>query len=619
MEEELHKTQNSYILKDPSYKNVKSHLKNLTYNTKEFLLNIERYLMLNAGIKNSLVFLSRHIENALRLDKKDQVLYIKANHIFSVFKNANRMQDIDYINKESYLLHSASKDPKTQKFIAEFNLHTQYLLTKFPQFIKSTSIIINNNLGSKINKLRDNFSKIVLQDFKYLDIFASILFFTFILSLGSIILLFVKYFKEHAQLSKATESLEYSLSYDILTDLYNRKAFEKDLVQTLNPYLLIINIDGFKHINDIYGNNLGNTLLKNMADFLKTLLQTHDCANIYRLGGDEFGVLFNNIAEEDALHIAHELERNISLHNFQLGSLRINLSVSIACNNVQPILENADLALKEIKKDVNTHLIKYDEKMNLKKNVEQNLETINLIKESLLNDTIVPYFQPIVNLKTSKIEKYEALVRIIRPNKEALIPHFFLEVSKRTPYYHDITKIMIEKTIATAANYPLYRFSINLSMKDILSKELTDILFQAFDANPTVSSRIDIELLESDILEDEHKIQNFIKRAHSYGSKILIDDFGSGYSNFSYFSSLDVDIIKIDGEIVSEITTDERKLHMLKSIHLFTKGMMMKNIAEFVETREMALLLQEIGVEYAQGFYFGRPAPEPLEIQEVVI
>ncbi|MEA2092037.1 MAG: EAL domain-containing protein, partial [Campylobacterota bacterium] len=114
-------------------------------------------------------------------------------------------------------------------------------------------------------------------------------------------------------------------------------------------------------------------------------------------------------------------------------------------------------------------------------------------------------------------------------------------------------------------------------------------------------------------------VQKFITKLKTYGSKILIDDFGTGYSNFSYFSDLDIDIVKIDGSIVSEIETNERKLHMLTSIHKFSNGMDMKNVAEFVETKEVAILLREIGVEYAQGYYFSPPLPKPLDSDEVSI
>ncbi len=178
---------------------------------------------------------------------------------------------------------------------------------------------------------------------------------------------------------------------------------------------------------------------------------------------------------------------------------------------------------------------------------------------------------------------------------------------------------MIEKTLKMAQEFPKYRFSINISMIDILDAKLTQMLFETLNANPDVANRLDIELVESENLQNLQVVKDFITKLHVFGSKILIDDFGTGYSNFSYFSNLDIDLVKIDGSIVSEIETDNKKLHMLTSIHKFSNGMNMKNVAEFVETREVALLLKEIGVEYAQGYYFSQPLERPLENDEVII
>jgi EAL domain-containing protein (putative c-di-GMP-specific phosphodiesterase class I) len=282
-------------------------------------------------------------------------------------------------------------------------------------------------------------------------------------------------------------------------------------------------------------------------------------------------------------------------------------------------LENTDLALKLLKQDTTKRILEYRKELNLQSNVKENMKIVSQIKSAIEDDRIVPFFQPIINLKTSKIEKYEALVRLKLDEETYLSPFVFLDISKKSSYYHTITKIMIEKTIQTAKEFPQYRFSINISMSDILNTKLIETLFKIFSQNPQEASRIDIELLESENLQDIESVQKFIKRLHSFGSKILIDDFGTGYSNFSYFSDLDIDIIKIDGSIIKEIEKDKRKLHMLKSIHKFSNGMDMKNVAEFVESKEIAMTLDEIGIDYAQGYYFSEPLKRPLDDDKVVI
>ena len=176
---------------------------------------------------------------------------------------------------------------------------------------------------------------------------------------------------------------------------------------------------------------------------------------------------------------------------------------------------------------------------------------------------------------------------------------------------------MIIKTLKVAQEFPNLRFSINVSMIDILNDEFVNLLVENLKENESISSGLDIELLESEGLHDIAKVSDFINKVRKYGSKILIDDFGSGYANFSHFSELDIDIVKIDGSIVSGVTTNKRKLHMLKSIHNFTQGMKLDNIAEYVETKESANLLREIGVRYAQGYYFSKPLEYPLSSDEI--
>jgi len=609
----------SNILENKTYAQTKADLILFKEYIDIDLRNLDEYFMLNAGIKNSLIFLSRLVENALVLQEKDKDLFIEATKILNHFNDAKRMQDIDYINKNNFLLKSDSKNTKTKKFIANFNLHSKYLINKYPSFIHIAYSVINDGLENYLEKVGEEFSLTALDDFKALDIFASILFSVFISSLFFIVILFIKYLKENKKLKEITSSLEHSLIYDHLTDLHNRKAFEKQLQKLDKPHLLLINIDGFKYINDVYGNDVGNIILKELSLFIKSEVDAMNSACIYRLDGDEFGILFNDIKNFEAVAIAHTLENKISNHIFTANDLTLNLAVSIASNSVAPILENTDLTLKFLKKDNTQRVLEYNDNLNLKTDIEENMKILEHIKNAIKEDRIVPFFQPIINLKTSKIEKYEALVRLKLDDNTYLTPFKFLDIAKKSSYYRFITKTMIEKTLMMAKEYPQYRFSINISMIDIQDHKLTKMLFKILTANPEAANRLDIELLESENLRNLVVVQDFIKRLQTFGSEILIDDFGTGYSNFTYFSDLDIDIVKIDGSIVREIGINKRKLHMLKSIHKFSDGMNMKNIAEFVETKEVAILLREIGVEYAQGYYFSQPIERPLESDEVII
>jgi len=614
----------SKILQDAHYKSIGLSLEKLQSQIQESNTKIEKFLQLNAGVKNSLLFLTRHIDNAAESLKQEQCsqeckdIFLNANLILRQYNNAIRMQDLDYIKDAKLILSNGAKEKKNIDFIQSFNLHATFLQEQYPQYIATTKSIFKSQIGLTLQQIRANFTALALNDFKALNAFSIILFSILILFLTTISFLFLIYMRENKKLLETKESLEYSLVYDQLTGLYNRTSLEKKLKTIEHPHFMLINIDSFKNINDIYGNSIGNALLKKIARLLETKLSHIDNIEIYRLGADEFGVLFTNVLSSKVLNIAHILEKNIASHSFIFGELEIHITISIASNFIDPILENADLALKHIKKDPTKRVIEYRENLNLKKSVQENLQMLETIKTALLDDRILPFFQPVINLKTLKIEKYEALVRLELKNGRYLTPYKFLDTARKSYLYEEITRIMFEKSMRVAKVYPQYRFSINLAMRDILNDTLTKSIFEMFEEEKEVASRIDIELLESEDLHDIELVQAFIDKLHSFGSKILIDDFGSGYSNFAYFAHLDIDTIKIDGSIISEIATNNRKMHMLRSIHNFSHGMDIVNIAEFVETQETAMLLKEVGVEYAQGYYFGHPLPAPLERDEII-
>ncbi len=618
LQDKYTKIEASAILKDKNYLSIRKNLELFKERLTKNFENIEEFQMLNAGIKNSLVFLTRHVESSVALSEEKNI-FIQANQILKHLNDAVKMQDLDYINNLNVTLTSDSPNQQMQDFINTFNAHAMYLVKRYPAFVTMTYKVTHSDIYLLMKKIREEFSLLALNDFKALDIFALIIFSVFLSSLLAISILFAKYLKENKKLQETTKSLEYSLTYDMLTGLYNRKMLEEDLSKSDFPHILVIDINGFKDINDVYGNEVGNALLQDLAQFLKSELLHQADFKIYRLGGDEFAILFEDIDKKVAFNIALSLEQKIMKHIFLIGKLELNITVSIASNCISPMLENADMALKIIKKEQNKRVLAYKESLNFKKSVQENMETLEQIKVAIQTDCIIPFFQPIVNLQSAKIEKYEALVRLKLPNGSYLPPIKFLDTAKKSSYYYDITKIMIEKTIKVAEQFPQYRFSINVSMLDILDDEITSSLLSSLKNNLRVSSRIDIELLEAEHLNDLEKVKEFVQELHKYGSKILIDDFGSGYSNFSYFSDLPIDIVKIDGSIVNEITTNDRKLHMLKSIHQFSKGMDMQSVAEFVETREIALLLRDIGVRYGQGYYFSKPLQMPLVSDEVII
>ena len=613
----LKQLENTKILKSEKYNAVKTDLLIIKDLINVEILNIERYAMLNAGIKNSILFLSRHVNNTTYSKIHNQDIYVQALIILQHLYDTKNTLDLDNLKGVKLQVHSNSKDLKVIKFISLFNSHTDFLSKQLPIFTNVTNNIRKNNIAANISNMNDLFSKLAFNDFQAFDRFAIFVLIAFFISFVLLSTFFYKYIDEHKKLDTAKVYLEYSLLHDELTGLKNRKSFEIEILNTKKPFVLLIDIVGFKNINDIYGNKAGNILLKEFSTFLNKNIDSCAHSKLYRLSSDEFAIICPKKDKKEILSLAYMLERNINIEKFDLLSAQVNIQVNIAINNIKPYLENADLALKILKKDYSKSILFFEKSFDIKQDMTKALKVIDVIKRAIEDNRVIPYFQPIVNLKTMKIEKYEALIRIKSEDGRILQPYQFLELSKKTSYYNKLTRLMIEKTLDIARQYPQYRFSINISMQDINNDDLLKDIFEEFDEDPSTSSRIDIELLESEDMHDKDKIINFINKLSSYGIKISIDDFGTGYSNFSYFSDFEINYLKIDGSITKEIYKNSKKLHIFKSIFEFSKGMNIDNIAEFVENKEILEILQEVGVKYGQGYYFSKPLPKPLDNDQI--
>jgi len=266
------------------------------------------------------------------------------------------------------------------------------------------------------------------------------------------------------------------------------------------------------------------------------------------------------------------------------------------------LLTNADISLKLAKAKKENYLI-YNSSMNAEHEYAQNLNWTKRIKEAINNDKIVPLFQPIVCAKTEEIVKYEALMRMVDKNGEYIPPIHFLELAKKNKLYHQLTKIIINKTFdkfETNAN----AVSINLSVYDIVNEDIINLIIDKLEKTQ-IGNRVIFEIIESDGIENFDQVIEFIDRVKAYGCKIAIDDFGTGYSNFEYLMKLKVDFIKIDASMIKNIDTDENSLMVTQTIIDFAKKMDIKTIAEFVHSKSVFEKISTIEIDFAQGYYFG--------------
>jgi diguanylate cyclase (GGDEF)-like protein len=407
-----------------------------------------------------------------------------------------------------------------------------------------------------------------------------------------------------------TNELKQTLVTDNLTKLPNRLQLIEDLKNKKDypsKHLALINIDSFKDINDFYGHATGDKLLKQIAATINNMCKRAN-TTVYKLPSDEFAIFSTQQTEknkfiENVKKLLHILQKTDYLINE--NSLNITLSSGVASNEYD-LITKADIAL-QLAKNKKKSLIAYDKTIDTSEQINKNMQCVTLLKNAIHYKQIQPFFQPIYNVKTKKIEKYESLARIVLQDNTIITPDKFLEISIKSKLYEHITKAMIEKSFAFFWDKK-YEFSINLSINDMLNKKTVNYILQKLSHFPH-PHRVVFEILENDKIANYDDIKDFIQKVKYYGCKIALDDFGSGYSNFSHILELNVDYLKIDASLVKNIKTDKNSKKITHTIIIFAHEIGLQTIAEYVEDEESLNILVQMGVDFIQGYYIGKPSP----------
>jgi len=404
---------------------------------------------------------------------------------------------------------------------------------------------------------------------------------------------------------------------DLLTGLANRNQLLVDLKVAVKPIVLYINIDDFSGFNEFYGSTIGDLVLINLADILKKF-QAVESYKLYKLQSDKFILLFqedqlsNSNLHQYFSELFENIERNISNINLE-NQNRININVTggvatyYAHDNYQNLLLYTNIARKKAQKAHKKFLI-FDHTMRKNEDYAQNIEWIRKIKEAIHEDRIVTYYQGIVDNKTGKTSKYETLVRMLDREGHPVSTFTFLEIAQKAKLYPQITRIVIEKALKTFENLPDIEFSINLTIDDILSEEMTQFIYKEVQNFPH-SQNIIFEITESEEVDDYMIINDFIDEVKKYGVKIAIDDFGSGYANFEHLININADFIKIDGTLIKNINEDPNAAIITEAIISFSKKLNRKTITEYVHNEAVYETVKRLGADYSQGYYFAEPAP----------
>ncbi|WP_041956405.1 EAL domain-containing protein [Sulfurospirillum arsenophilum] len=396
---------------------------------------------------------------------------------------------------------------------------------------------------------------------------------------------------------------------DPLTRLPNLYKLRHDLEETNDFTLIIANIDNFKLLNDFYGFVVGDFILESFAKTLKIELQE---ISVYRIAGDEFAIL---VREKMSFYLLknylNHLTKQLTHLKYAYAQTEIyvdcTLSSSASFIN-DDIFSKVSMALKYAKKEQLKFWI-YEDTMNFSQEYESNLKYATKVRKAIVDYSgIVPYFQPIIDNLTNEIVKFEALSRLV--DEEGIIhsPHNFIPIAKMIKVYDKITMTIIDKSFKAFETHP-FDFSINLSFEDIINQEIYDFIIRKLrDSN--MGHRITFELLESEKVNDFDKVVHFFNEIKRYGAKVAIDDFGSGFSNFSYIIKLSPDFIKIDGSLIKDIDKDKNAQIVVETIVDFSKKLGIKTVAEFVHSSTVLSTVKRLGIDYSQGYFIDMPSPQ---------
>ncbi len=413
------------------------------------------------------------------------------------------------------------------------------------------------------------------------------------------------------ELEEENKALKDKLYVDSLTGLPNMLLYYKDIQNIQNPKTIIVDIDAFSEINEYYGRDVGDFVLKEIAKTIKTYALNEDMKT-YRVGSDEFLLLGSGILDiEKYERMAKEMVVLLKTNEIAIQEIDENIVIDSTigfCLEDKDTFNKATIALEHAKKGQRDFAC-YLHGMEKKSEYEDKLKYAKLLKGALEHDKIIPYYQPILD-RDGNIFKYETLVRVEDEDGKIISPVFFMSTSKKVRLYSLMTKKIIDKSFREISKTDK-TISINLLARDMMDGDISNHIIKQI-REYGVEKQIVFEILEDESIENQSRIENFINKAKRMGVRIAIDDFGTGYSNFSYLMKLKPDYLKIDGSIIKNIDKDKNSEAIVEAIIHFAKTLKLKTIAEFVHSKEVYDKCYKLGIDEFQGFYLGEPSPNLL-------
>ncbi|WDE01166.1 EAL domain-containing protein [Thalassomonas actiniarum] len=419
---------------------------------------------------------------------------------------------------------------------------------------------------------------------------------------------------------KAEQRLKHVALHDTLTGIHNRYYFDNELKNVASiatrtgiyHSLIYLDLDHFKIINDSQGHHQGDLVLKEIARLLSERTRASD--TLCRIGGDEFAILLTNTSVEDAEKVALEICQTIADSSFKFAEQVYKVSCSIGISVIdgkaissEIYLQQADIAMFAAKEQGRNRVHLFTEDDNVTEELKQSFEWAQKLQKALLEDNILLHFQPIIDVKTREIEYYEALVRL-QVDGKVILPGEFIPSLEKAEDMTLLDRHVIGKALHLMKTYPaLTKVAINLSAQAFGDDRLLAFIEEKLNQYSIEPSRVIFELTESASLSNLTGTQRMVNRLNELGCGFSIDDFGTGFSTFSYLKQIPAESVKIDGSFVKDMLKDPTDAALVKAIHETAQALNKKTVAEFVENEQTLMKLSELGVHYAQGYHISKP------------
>ena len=407
---------------------------------------------------------------------------------------------------------------------------------------------------------------------------------------------------------------------DPLTNLLNRRAVKEKTTELTgrascrgkSVAFMMIDLDGFKKINDIYGHDSGDLQLREAADRMRDVVPPSSI--IARLGGDEFGVcmMFEPEYPESVDHIAEDIVESLS-RPVPIGDSAQTITASIGisrpdhdCDSIDMLMRRADIALYAAKKNGGNGYSWFENGMEVELRSRDSLE--GDIRAAIPNDEFVPFFEQQIDLNTGELVGFEMLARWVSPMRGLISPDYFIPVAEETGMIGDLSLNIVRKAMWEAKNWdPKLSISINISPVQLRDPWLAQKILKILVETGFPASRLEVEITESSLFQNLGLAQSIVGSLKNQGIRIALDDFGTGYSSLAHLRALPFDQIKIDRSFVSSMLENAESAAIVNAIASLGASLQVPITAEGIEDEQIVAKLRSLGCSKGQGWLYGQP------------